>query len=167
MTRPGDVTRPLLERYKRHIPRLAWDHFNRWRRLLDNWEVTDGLATAVFGPWIIADPANRQSHLEDLIADQDVWSRRLALVATVPMNRSAKTGRPDLTFELIEQVKAERHPMITKAVSWALRTMIKIWPERVTAYLEANRDTLAGHVAREVDNKLTTGLKSGKDSSGP
>ena len=52
--------------------------------------------------------------------------------------------------------------MITKAVSWALREMVKQHRERVAAYLEANRDLLAAHVVREVSNKLETGLKSGR-----
>ena len=52
--------------------------------------------------------------------------------------------------------------MITKAVSWALRTMIKLYPDRVAAYLDDNGDVLPGHAVREVRNKLETGLKSGR-----
>jgi 3-methyladenine DNA glycosylase AlkD len=50
--------------------------------------------------------------------------------------------------------------MITKAVSWALREMTKTHPDQVTAYREDNRDVLASHVVREVDNQLRTGLKN-------
>jgi hypothetical protein len=105
----------------------------------------------------------RLGHLEELIADEDVWSRRLALVATVPINRG-RTGLtiPDLTLALIDRVVEERHPMITKAVSWALREMVKTHPDQVAAYLEDNRDVLAAHVVGEVGNKLRTGLKRGK-----
>ncbi len=56
--------------------------------------------------------------------------------------------------------------MITKAVSWALREMTKSHPGQVAAYLEENRKALAAHVVREVNNKLRTGLKSGKTKSG-
>lgn len=156
----------LLGRYKRWIPHLTWAHFERWRQGLDNWEVNDGLAQWVLGVWLLADPDARLDHLRDLIADEDVWSRRLALVATVPINRG-HTGFtiPDLTLELVDQVKEERHPMITKAVSWALREMTKTHPDRVSAYLEENRNVLAAHVVREVSNKLETGLKSGKVKS--
>jgi 3-methyladenine DNA glycosylase AlkD len=153
----------LLGRYKRWIPDLTWDYFERWRRDLDNWEVTDGLAQWVLSPWLLADPKRRLDRLWDLIDDKDVWSRRLGLVSTVPVNRSRKELTiPDLTLELVDRVKEERDGMITKAVSWALREMTKTHPERVSAYLEENRDLLAAHVVREVDNKLQTGLKSGK-----
>jgi len=153
----------LLGRYKRWIPGLSWAHFERWRRGLDNWEVSDGLAQWVLSPWLLADPDGRLGHLRDLIAADDVWNRRLALVATVPINRG-HTGFtiPDLTLQLVDRVKEEKDPMITKAVSWALREMIKTHRDRVAAYLEDNRDVLATHAVREVSNKLRTGLKSGK-----
>lgn len=156
----------LLMRYPRRIPSLDWGHFDRWRRKVDNWGLTDQLGTRILGPWLLADAEGRLGHLWELIADEDVWSRRLALVATVPINRG-HTGFtiPDLTLELVDRVAEERHPMITKAVSWALREMVKTHPDRVAAYLEERRDALAAHVVREVRNKLRTGLKSGRRNS--
>ena len=152
----------LLEHYKHLIPDLTRTDFERWRQSLDNWEMTDGLGW-VLAFWLLGDPDARLGYLGELIADEDVWSRRLALVATTPINRG-HTGFtiPDLTLELVDRVKEERHPMITKAVSWALREMTKSHPDRVAAYLEENRQVLARHVVREVNNKLRTGLKSGK-----
>jgi 3-methyladenine DNA glycosylase AlkD len=52
--------------------------------------------------------------------------------------------------------------MMTQAVSWTLREMIKNHRDRVGTYLDANREILARHVVREIDNKLHSGLKSGK-----
>ncbi|MBC8264024.1 MAG: DNA alkylation repair protein [Anaerolineales bacterium] len=156
----------LLEHYKHLVPDLTRAQFERWRRGLDNWEMTDGLGW-VMALWLLADPDTRLDYLGELIADEDVWSRRLALVATVPINRGHTDFTiPDLTLQLVDRVKEERHPMITKAVSWALREMTKSHPDQVAAYLEKNREVLAAHVVREVDNKLRTGLKSGKTSSG-
>lgn len=155
----------LLERYARHIPELTWEHLDRWRRKVDNWALADGLGVRILGRWLQGHPEARLvrlTRLADLIADADVWSRRLALVATVPLNRGdPATAIPDLTLELIDRVKTERHPMITKAASWALREMSKNHADRVSAYLEQNREALAAHVVREVDNKLRTGLKRG------
>ena len=64
----------------------------------------------------------------------------------------------------MNRVKDERHPMITKAVSWALRELTKTHRDNVAGYVEKNRDILAPHITREVSNKLKTGLKSGKTS---
>jgi 3-methyladenine DNA glycosylase AlkD len=156
----------LLEHYKHCAPDLTKGHFERWRRSLDNWEMTDGLGW-VLAFWLLGDPDTRLDYLWDLIADEDVWSRRLALVATATINRG-HTGFtiPNLTLELIDRVKEERHPMITKAVSWALREMTKSHPDQVAAYLEENREVLAAHVVREVNNKLRTGVKREKVNSG-
>lgn len=152
----------LLEHYKQWVPDLPQSLFERWRRDLDSWEVTDGLGWTL-ALWLAGDPDARLDYLWDLIADEDVWSRRLALVPLARINRG-KLGFtvPDLTLQLIDRVKEEQHPMITKAVSWVLRETTKTHRDEIAAYLEENRDVLASHVVREVDNKLRTGLKSGK-----
>jgi len=152
----------LLDSHQRRIADLTWDHFDRWRQGLDSWGTTDGLGGLVYSPWLAADFERREKTLWRLITDKDMWSRRLALVATVPLNRKAATAIPDLTFELIDRVKDERDPMITKAVSWALRALVKTHKARVAAYVDANQSQLAALGVREVRNKLRTGLKSGK-----
>jgi len=154
----------ILSGYPRVLTSLTQETFDRWRTLIDNWGLCDGLATGLLGPWIQADAAERLDYLRTLIGSDDVWSRRLALVGTASINRGRSGPTiPDLTFDLIDAVKVERHPMITKAVSWALREMTKTQRDRVAAYIEANRDVLAPLVVREVSNKLRTGLKSGRE----
>ncbi|MFQ5593946.1 MAG: DNA alkylation repair protein [Anaerolineae bacterium] len=151
----------LLQRYKRWIPQLEWAQFDRWRRRLDNWEVTDSLGQRILGPWMLNDPESRVAYLYDLIQDEDVWSRRLALVTTTWLNRGRKDlSFPDVTLELVDRVKSERHPMITKAVSWALRELTKKHVDVVARYLDANTEMLAPHVVREVRSKLETGRKN-------
>jgi len=152
----------LLESHRRRIPELDWNHFNRWRRMSDNWGITDGLGCVVFGPWIKADMPSRLERLTFLITEPDLWSRRLALIATVALNREAASAIPDLTLRLVDQVKHERDPMMTKAVSWVLRELTKTHKPRVVDYLARNRRLLAPLAVRETENKLRTGLKSGK-----
>ncbi len=157
------VALELLQLHPQCILELTWAHFESWRQGLDNWEITDVLGVAVLGPWVLGDLDVRLAHLRDLVADRDVWSRRLALVATVGLNRSCKNvSFAALTLELIDQVKEERHPMLTKAISWTLRDTIKKNPEQVAAYMDDNRDVLAPQVVREVSNKLRTGRKDGR-----
>jgi len=43
--------------------------------------------------------------------------------------------------------------------------MTRSHPDRVVVYLEENREVLAAHIVREVNNKLRTGLKRGKANS--
>ncbi|MCP4536215.1 MAG: DNA alkylation repair protein [Chloroflexi bacterium] len=152
----------LSEHYSRWVPDLPQARLDRWRRDLDSWVETDSLGW-MLASWLMGDPDTRMDYVWELIADEDVWSRRLALVPLARINRG-KMGDtfPDLTLQLVDRVKEERHPMITKVISWVLRELTKTHRDQVAAYLEENRDTLAKHVIREVDNKLRTGLKSGK-----
>ena len=45
-------------------------------------------------------------------------------------------------------------------ISWALRELVVHDPEAVRAFLEEHNDDVSARVRREVDNKLTTGLKN-------
>ena len=54
---------------------------------------------------------------------------------------------------------ADRHDLVVKALSWALRELGKRDPESVRHFLESHRDEVAARVNREVSNKLDTGRK--------
>lgn len=157
------VALELLQHYPHLIPDLSWARFESWRQNLDAWELTDVLGVGVLGPWVAHDTERRGHHLRELLSDEDVWSRRLGLVGGIGWHRAQEgADLPLFVVELIDQAKDERHPLITKAVSWALRYLVKRHPAEVEAYLEENEAALAAHVLREVRNKLQTGRKDGK-----
>jgi 3-methyladenine DNA glycosylase AlkD len=152
----------MLERFKRLLPNLTWSQIDGWKQKVDNWELCDALGTWVFGPWIQSHLDEKLSLLSELINKDNIWDRRLALVATIPINRNSQGAIPDITLFLIDQVKGERDPMITKAISWVLRELARKHSTHVANYIQLNRNSLASHILREVDNKLRTGLKAGK-----
>ena len=55
---------------------------------------------------------------------------------------------------------ADHDDMVVKALSWALRELIKRDPEAVTQFLNEYDESLAARVKREARNKLRTGLKN-------
>ena len=157
------VALELLQHYPDSIRQLSWEHFHHWRRDLDSWELTDVLGLGVLGVWVAADREHRAQRLWDLTADEHVWSRRLGLVGGIGLHRAQQTVEcAKLALQMVDQVKEDRHPAITKAVSWALRALGTRHPQEVLAYLEENEDLLARHIVREVTNKLTTGRKDGR-----
>ncbi len=157
------VALELLMHYRRLLPELRWTWFDHKQQDLDDWELTDVLGVGVLGPWVAHDPEQRTGHLHQLVLDEDVWSRRLGLVATVGLYRTRKEAETlSLALSLIDQVKEQQHPIITKAISWVLRVLTKDHAEQVVAYLEENEDSLPRLVVREVRNKLQTGRKNGK-----
>lgn len=136
-----------------------WRDFALLRAGLDSWEPTDHMAHLV-ADFIERDPEHRSHHVADLAASDHLWTIRLGVVTLSQLNRRG-LGK-DLTTEVIDQVRHHRDPMITKAVSWALREFAARWPGPTRSYLKARGDQLPAIAVRETRNKLTTGKKSGR-----
>ena len=87
----------------------------------------------------------------------------LALVLpAAPAHYSDDIRFRDLAFANIEVLKAEKAILITKAVSWLLRSMTSRHHAAVAAYVEANAASLPAIAVRETRTKLRTGTKSGR-----
>jgi 3-methyladenine DNA glycosylase AlkD len=126
----------------------------------DNWASVDGFSVCVSGPvW-----------REGLIGDGEVlrwagspdrWWRRTALVSTVPLNLRSRGGTGDSrrTLAVCEALAEDQDPMVAKALSWALRSLIPHDAASVRRFLKNRKEVLASLVRREVRNKLETGKK--------
>jgi 3-methyladenine DNA glycosylase AlkD len=137
-----------------------------WLGSLQGWAEIDSLGASVFGPdeldvdW----PAWRDL-IRRLSRDANINRRRAALVLLTRPTRTSDDPRyRDLAFEVIEQLKSERPILITKAVSWLLRSMAGHHGAAVAAYLDANAATLPAVAVRETRTKLRTGTKSGRSA---
>jgi len=115
----------------------------------------------------VAGPAWRAGRIRDTVirgwARSDDWRwRRTALVSTVPLNSPAHGGAGDTkrTLTICGMLVADRHDLVVKAMSWALRALAKRDPKSVRQFLSHHRGELAPRVVCEVNNKLTTGLKN-------
>ena len=98
--------------------------------------------------------------LTDFNVDANIHKRRASLVLlTLPLRHSPDQKFVDLAFANVEILKSETDILITKAVSWVLRTMIIFHPDIVRDYLEKNKDTLPKIAIRETSTKLLTGKK--------
>jgi 3-methyladenine DNA glycosylase AlkD len=135
-----------------------------WLDHLQGWAEIDSLCASVFGPdemetdW----PAWRDL-IGRLAADASINRRRAALVLLCRPTRLSPDPRyRDVAFEVIERLKAERPILITKAVSWLLRSMAARHGPAVAAYLDAQAPTLPAVAVRETRTKLRTGTKSGR-----
>lgn len=93
--------------------------------------------------------------------DKNIQKRRASLVLLTKAVRTSPDARfSNLAFKNIERLKGEKEILITKAVSWILRSLIKNNKEEVTNYLKVNKDTLPKITVREVECKLLTGRKT-------
>ena len=94
-------------------------------------------------------------------ASPDRWRRRLALVATAPLNAKARGGTGDArrTLRICRLLLEDRDDMVVKAMSWALRELGKRDRKSVRTFITREARRVAPRVAREVRNKLRTGRK--------
>ena len=98
--------------------------------------------------------------IRKLSRDKNINKRRAALVfLTAPLRYSEDKRLAALGFEVIEKLKSERHIMITKAVSWLLRSMVRHHERAVATYIRENRHSLPAIAVRETTRKITTGRK--------
>ena len=128
---------------------------------LCSWETVD-----TFGLYL-AGPAWREHQVPDSVIkgwarSKDRWWRRAALVATVPLNNKARGGTGDSprTLMICAMLVADRDDMVEKALSWALRELVKRDANAAREFLGEHESLVGARVLREVRNKLTTGLKN-------
>jgi 3-methyladenine DNA glycosylase AlkD len=141
----------------------------RWLGGLQGWAEIDSLCASVFSADEMAAnwPAWR-GLVERLSLDPNINKRRAALVLlTTPTRTSGDVRFRDLGFAVIERLKGERAILITKAVSWLLRSMAARHGPAVAAYLDAKAASLPAIAVRETRTKLRTGTKSGRSRRAP
>ncbi len=138
-----------------------------WLSRLNGWAEIDSLCASVFSAAEMASdwPAWR-ALIERLSRDPNINKRRAALVLlTTPCRTSSDARFRDLALGVADRLKRERDILITKAVSWLLRSMAARHGPEVAAYLEANRGALPAIAVRETLTKLKTGTKSGRPAA--
>lgn len=132
---------------------------NRWMGELTGWEEVDSFCDEI-DVWLRAGSSTRVSLLKKWNKDKQIEKRRASLVvlcSSVRQNDSEIFC--NLSFSFIDALKAEKHVMITKAISWLLRSLIKYHKTDVIRYLRENASSLPSIAVREVTTKLETGRK--------
>ncbi|MFO7671877.1 MAG: DNA alkylation repair protein [Bacteroidales bacterium] len=131
-----------------------------WRNL-DNWASVDHFAVGIYGV-LWGKGVVRDHHIGNLLRSENFWDRRVALVSTVALNLKSRGGKGDSprTLWVCERVVDERHPMIWKALSWALRELSKRDPDAVWDFLEKYESRMSKQAVREITHKLEFGTKN-------
>jgi 3-methyladenine DNA glycosylase AlkD len=158
---PEFIAYELVQHHKPALQSLKAKSLEELGRGINSWVSVDTFASYLSGP------AWRERQVPDSLIRRwarspDRWWRRAAVVSTVPLNNKARGGSGDAkrTLMICEMLVADRDDMVVKAVSWALRELAKRDNEVVRSFLTSHKDALAPRVLREVNNKLTTGLKN-------
>ncbi|MFH1546888.1 MAG: DNA alkylation repair protein [bacterium] len=128
---------------------------------LHGWAEVDSLCQMVFD---VEEFENDWEGWKDLVIklskDRNINKRRASLVLLVkPLMHSNNEKYLNLAIENLNRLKTERDKLITKAVSWILRSMIKNHRQELQRYLVINQKSLPAIAVRETRTKLVTGRK--------
>ncbi|MGC3946574.1 MAG: DNA alkylation repair protein [Chryseolinea sp.] len=141
--------------------------FDDWLNQLQGWAEIDTLCTGKYSRTEI--PAQWQSWeplLKKFAKSKNIGKRRASLVFLVaPMRYTQDSELSHMAFQNILQLSGERDVLITKAISWLLRSMISLYRKDVMTFVNENAGSLPAIAVRETRVKLTTGTK-GKKKSG-
>jgi len=151
----------LLEYLPRLQKQINPSRIDKWLTGAQGWWEVDSLCQMCFGGNEMIERWGKwENIIKKLAKDKDVHKRRASLVLlTKPVRESDDTRLSNLAFENIDLLKQEKDILITKAVSWLLRSLIKYHREEVENYLNANGELLPKIAIRETRRKMLTGKK--------
>jgi len=137
--------------------RAAWALVKSWVPEFDAWAVADH-ASIAGQKRLLADPG-RVDELEDWTRSDHLWTRRAALVMTLPWTKQNHPKPRDL--DIRDKVLGwaagyvdDPEWFIQKAVAWWLRELSKHDPERTRAFLEKHGDRMKSFARREAGKYL-------------
>jgi 3-methyladenine DNA glycosylase AlkD len=128
----------LLDRTVRVDPEQTWQLVRAAARTAADWITVDSLAH-VTGRGVIGEPF-RWAELEQLVYSPSRWERRLAgsTVATIPFVSRTAGRRPEVVVHglaIVGDLVGDADPMVQKALSWALRSLMLVDEAATAAFL--------------------------------
>jgi len=136
----------------------VWDLLCQWVQGFDSWALADH-ATIAAQKRLVADPS-RLASVEGWTRHPNMWTRRAALVITLPWARMNTPKPADLVLRetalgWAEAYIPDRDWFIQKAIAWWLRDLSKHDPARSRAFLTTHGANLKSFARKEAARHLT------------
>lgn len=149
----------ILGLFPKLLSQITNATLDAWLSGLTGWAEVDIYSDEV-DKWLTSNPKQGVALLKRWNKDEYLEKRRASLVVLCRTLRHDSDPKwKTLAFDFINNLTHEKHVMITKAISWILRAMIKFHKIEVHRYLNEHRTTLPKIAIREVTRKLETGRK--------
>lgn len=150
----------LLEYLPKLREQIDINYLDKWLDNAEGWGEVDSICQSNFSAKeLLSNWNNWKKLILKFSKNSNIHKRRASLVLlTKPVRESTDKRLSDLAFTVIGKLKKERDILITKAISWLLRDLIKNNHILVEKYLRNNGD-LPRIALRETKNKLLTGKK--------
>lgn len=135
----------------------AWDLIASWVPGFDAWSLADHACIAG-QKRLIADPA-RLDHVEQWITHENMWTRRAALVMTLPWTKQNHPTDADRDIRALVlgwciALAPDRDWFIQKAIAWWLRDLSKHDAPLAAAFLEEHGPSLKSFARKEAAKYL-------------
>ncbi len=135
----------------------VWDLLQSWLPDFDAWAVADHACMAM-QKRLSADPT-RLDQVERWTTSGHMWTKRAALVATLPWTKQNHPKPEDLAWRdrilgWAATYVSDREWFIQKAIAWWLRELSKHDPERVVAFLETHGANMKPFARKEAGKYL-------------
>ncbi len=98
----------------------TYNFYLKHLRYINNWDLVDLSAHSILGAWLM--DKDRKMLLK-LATSKNLWSRRIAVVATFHFIKYQKSSA--WTFKIAEMLLNDKHDLIHKAIGWMLREIGK------------------------------------------
>ena len=152
----------LLTQARIRPDQAAWNLLQSWVPDFDAWAVADHASMAM-QKRLWADPS-RLDLVETWTTSDHMWTRRAALVATLPWTKQnhpkpEDLRRRDRILDWAAGYVADRDWFIQKAVGWWLRDLSKHDPDRVRAFLANYGGQMKAFARKEAGKYLKNQLE--------
>lgn len=137
--------------------------FDKWLDHMVGWVEVDTLCTGkYFKKQVALNVPEWTKILTDLSRSKNINKRRASLACLVSaLGHSDDPRLATVALKNIDRLKKEKEILITKAISWVLRTMVRYHRKVLEDYISENESTLPAIAVRETKIKLLTGKKTG------
>jgi 3-methyladenine DNA glycosylase AlkD len=152
----------LLDATKKEQRKFDMHLFDQWLDHLIGWAEVDAVCT---GPYTITeiplDIKRWKKQLTEFSKSDNIQKRRASIVLLCsPLSRIENNELAEIGLKNVDRLKSEKEILITRAISWILRSMIKHHKKMVSDYVKENQDSLPKLAVRETMIKLKTGRKT-------
>ncbi|MBI1768848.1 MAG: DNA alkylation repair protein [Bacteroidetes bacterium] len=153
----------FLDFGRKHLDEFDPAILDQWLNHLEGWAEIDTLCYGHFKvERVLENWSSWKKVLFKLNKSKNINKRRASLVLLCkPLTRSDDERLARQAFQLIDSLKHEKEVLITKAISWTLRSMVKLHRSELKKYIVKNKSSLPAIAVRETLTKLKTGRKNG------
>ena len=146
----------LVRRYRAEPDAVVERYLAAVRRgRVNNWDLVDASSEFILGPWL---QDQDRALLDELADSDDVWERRVAVLATFDF---IKRGDAAPTLAIAERLLDDPHDLIRKAVGWMLREVGKrVDRDALIGFLDAHAAAMPRTMLSYATEHLTPGERS-------